>query len=245
MLTPLFFSQQQSVLKDTMPSKKKPSQNFILKKIQPLTENQKKTFEQYQAGQHLLLHGVAGTGKTFISLYLALHEVLRKDNPYTKVMILRSIVPSREIGFLPGSAADKAAIYELPYQVICNDLFGRADGYELLKTKECIEFVTTSYLRGLTFTNCIVIIDECQNLSGGELSTAITRIGENCRVIISGDYRQTDLRSHEREGFLNFLKIVNKMKCFSSVEFGISDIVRSGLCKEFLLLQYEMNISFI
>lgn len=227
-----------------MPAKSK-KQHFKLTKVEPLTENQKKTFEEWKNNQHLLLHGIAGTGKTFVSLALALQSVMEKGNGIDKVIILRSVVPSREMGFLPGSAAEKAAIYEQPYKVIVDDILGREDGYELLKAEGKLEFVTTSHLRGLTFTNCVVILDESQNLSGSECDTAITRIGENCRVIICGDYKQTDLNKTERQGFHNFLKILKALHQFSFIEFNDRDIVRSGLVREYIITKDRMGIEFL
>lgn len=228
-----------------MPAKAK-KQHYKLAEIQPITENQKRAYEEWKNNQHLFLSGVAGTGKTFISLALALKEVLAvKNNPYEKVYIIRSIVPSREMGFLPGSAAEKAAIYELPYKVIVDDIMGREDAYDLLKTEGKLEFVTTSHLRGLTFTNCICIIDEVQNLSGSECDTVITRMGENCRVVFSGDYKQTDLRPYERGGFLNFIKIIKTLYQFSFVEFTDQDIVRSGLVKEYIIAKDRLGIEFL
>lgn len=158
---------------------------------------------------------------------------------------MRSVVPSREMGFLPGSAAEKAAIYELPYKVIVDDIAGREDAYDLLKAEEKIEFITTSHLRGLTFTNCICIIDEVQNLSGSECDTVITRVGENCRVIFCGDYKQTDLRASERGGFYNFLKIIKTLYQFSFIEFNDHDIVRSGLVKEYIIAKDRLGIEFL
>lgn len=224
---------------------KSKKQHFKLNQVEPLTENQKRTFQEWKNNQHLLLSGVAGTGKTFISLALALQGVMEKGNGLDKVIILRSVVPSREMGFLPGSAAEKAAIYELPYKVIVDDLLGREDAYDLLKAEGKLEFVTTSHLRGLTFTNCCVIIDECQNLSGSECDTAITRMGENCRVILCGDYKQTDLSIQERKGFLNFMKILKVLHQFSFIEFDDRDIVRSGLVKEYIIAKNRMGIEFL
>jgi len=225
------------------PHKKK--QHFKLNKIEPLTENQRKTFEEWNKNQHLLLHGVAGTGKTYISLYLALNEIAQKNNPYNKIYIIRSVVPSREMGFLPGTAAEKAAIYELPYKLICDDLLGREDGYDLLKAEGKIEFITTSHLRGLTFTDCICIVDETQNLSGSECDTVMTRMGENCRVVFCGDYKQTDLNRYEREGFHNFVKIIKSLYQFSFVEFDSGDICRSGLVKEYIIAKERLGIEFL
>lgn len=215
-------------------------QPLVLKSIQPVTEHQHLTFQAYREGKHLLLSGDAGTGKTFISLYLALRQILKKEPDYQQIIIIRSIVPSREIGYLPGSLKEKIGIYEDPYRIICNDLLDRGDGYEILKSKLQVSFQTTSYLRGLTFENSIVMIDEIQNLSFGELSTVVTRIGEHCRLIFCGDTKQSDLwRPEEREGIHHFLKIAKRMPSVEMIEFDVHDIVRSSFVKEFLMAEQD------
>lgn len=222
--------------------KKLQTQNhFSLKRIKPLTINQEDTFKTFIEGQHLLLHGVAGTGKTFISLYLALNEILRNDSVYEKIIIIRSVVPSREMGFLPGSIKEKTKVFEDPYREICDDLFGRGDGYDILKNKCLVEFATTSYLRGITFRNAIVIVDEAQNMNYHELDTVITRIGENCRIVFCGDFRQSDLEKKDRAGLLDFMKIIEKMGCFEKIEFGVADIVRSELVKNYIMTKLELG----
>jgi phosphate starvation-inducible protein PhoH len=213
-----------------------PQNHFSLREIKPLTPNQEETFQSFAEGKHLLLHGVAGTGKTFISLYLALDQILNKQK-YHKVLIIRSAVASRDVGFLPGNLKEKTKVYEDPYKTICDDLFGRGDGYEVLKTKNLVEFTTTSYLRGLTWDNTIVVVDELQNMGYGELSTIMTRLGTNCRIIFCGDFRQTDLDSRWRMGLHHFRNIIRDMKEFSFIEFTENDIVRSPLVKSFIICQ--------
>lgn len=217
--------------------------HFSLRRIKPLTVNQEETFDAFNQGKHLLLHGVAGTGKTFISLYLALNEVLKGNSFYDKIVIIRSVVPSRDRGFLPGNVKEKTKVYEEPYREICDDLFGRGDGYDILKTKKLIEFGTTSYLRGITFKNAIVVVDESQNMNYHELDTIITRIGDNCRIVFCGDYRQSDLNSKERTGLLEFMKIIDRMGCFDKVEFGVEDIVRSELVKNYIVTKLELGFA--
>ena len=224
----------------------KPLQHFALRNIQPLTVNQQRTFQAYHSGKHILLHGVAGTGKTFISLYLALQEILAKTNgDYDRVVIVRSVVPSRDMGFLPGSASEKAKVYEEPYKEICDDIFGRGDGYDILKNKKLVSFVTTSHLRGMTFHNSILVIDETQNMSGSELDTVITRVGQNCKIIFCGDFKQTDLNNRERGGFFNFMEIIRRMNNFEFIEFGIDDIVRSDMVKEYITIKDKMGFDFL
>jgi len=207
--------------------------------IRPLTPNQEETFKSFADGKHLLLHGVAGTGKTFISLYLALDQILNKQK-YHKTLIIRSAVASREVGYLPGNLKEKTKVYEEPYKTICDDLFARGDGYEILKTKHLVDFTTTSYLRGLTWDNTIIIVDEIQNLSLHEIDSIMTRIGENCKVILCGDFRQSDLRGYNaKKNLLTFGSIVDKMSCFTKIEFEIQDIVRSSFVKSYIKSKME------
>jgi len=190
------------------------SNHFELRNVKPLTANQQDTFRAYDEGKNLVLHGYAGTGKSFVSLYLALEEILDYRTPFNKVVIIRSVVPSRDMGFLPGSIKEKIKVYEEPYKEICDNLFGRGDGYDILKTKRLVEFTTTSYLRGLTFNDSIVIVDELQNMSFAELDTVMTRMGDNSRVMFCGDFRQTDLQEKDRVGLMKFLNITKRMDNF-------------------------------
>lgn len=213
-----------------------PQRGLQLKRIDPLTENQSKTFDAFYRDKNLLLHGSAGTGKSFISIYLALKEVMDGYGDLNKVVILRSVVPTRDMGFLPGSAKEKAKVYESPYSTICNELFGRGDAYEILKTKGIIDFQTTSFVRGTTFNDCIVIVDEVQNMHFQELDSVITRMGENCKVVFCGDFKQTDLaKDFEKQGLLKFMKILKMMNMFEYVEFTKDDIVRSKLVKSYII----------
>ncbi len=216
--------------------------HFELRKISPLTPNQERTFNAYNNGYNLILHGYAGTGKSYISLYLALKEILSGSLIYDKIVIVRSVVPSRDIGFLPGSIKEKIKVYEEPYKEICDELFGRVDGYDVLKMKQLIEFTTTSFLRGTTFNNAIVIVDELQNMTFPELDTVMTRMGEHSKVIFCGDFRQTDLtKEAEKSGIKHFINITKKMSRFEYVEFEKQDIVRSGLVKDYIIKRTEME----
>jgi phosphate starvation-inducible protein PhoH len=212
--------------------------------ITPLTESQKKVFDAFEDGKHLFLHGYAGTGKTFISLYLALRNILlletsMTERAYDKIIVIRSVVPTRDIGYLPGSISEKTQAYEEPYEEICNDLFAqcdKTDGYRQLKDRGVIEFTTTSFLRGLTFKNAIIIVDEVQNMSFSEMSTIMTRMGENCRIIFCGDFRQSDLKnSIEKRGLHHFINIVQKIESIEHIEFTEDDIVRSAFVKRFIV----------
>lgn len=215
-------------------------QHFQPKSFVPMTKNQKKIFE-YFTENHLVLHGMAGTGKSFLSLYLSLQAVLAKKSPYFKIIIIRSAVPTRDVGFLPGSLKEKIEAYEDPYKTIVDEIFGRGDAYGILKSKGQIEFVTTSYLRGITLDDCIVIVDEFQNCTFQELDTVVTRIGDNAKIIFCGDYRQSDLeRTKERQGMSLFVSILERMYEFEFVELGIDDIVRSGLVKSYIIAKSSM-----
>jgi len=222
--------------------------NFSLKHVQPLTSNQKVTFREYNSGKHLMLHGLPGTGKTFLLLYLALNQVLNENSPYKKIIIVRSVVPTRNIGFLPGKPAEKAKIFEGPYNAILTELFGRGDAYDYLKNKGIIEFMTTSFLRGITLNDCIIIFDEMQNANFHELDTSITRIGQNCKILFAGDFGQSDFMYHhenERNGILQFMRIVKNMRgsSFFFIEFGKEDIVRSDTVKDYIIAKDKLKIA--
>ena len=228
---------------------KKDITNTDLVKIEPITDNQKLVFDSYAKGQHQFMFGSAGTGKTFISLYLALSEVLRDDSKYDKVVLVRSLIPTREIGFLPGDEEDKAALYQVPYSNMVQFMFKQPNEqafsmlYDRLKAQGSFYFLSTSFLRGLTFDNSIIIVDECQNLNFHELDTIITRVGQDSKIIFCGDFMQTDLtKMGERNGLHDFLRILEEMKQFNCVEFDIGDIVRSGFVRDYLIQKTKLGI---
>lgn len=203
--------------------------------ITPLTLNQKKAFEAYHKNKNLVLHGTAGTGKTFVAFYLALSEVLESQY-YHKMVIIRSVVPSREMGFLPGNQKEKIKVYESPYYGICTELFDRGDAYDILKQKNQIEFISTSFIRGTTLKDCVVVVDEIQNMTWAELSTVLTRIGDNCRIILCGDTKQSDLTEKTgKSDILKLLEVCKNMKSFEFIQMTRNDIVRSGFVKEFII----------
>ena len=208
--------------------------NFELREIEPLTRNQLKAFE---SDKNLVLHGLAGTGKTFISSYLAYDDMTKGD--YQRLVIIRSAVPTRDIGFLPGTEKEKASVYEEPYKDIAIDLFQRGDAYEILKNKSMVHFMTTSFIRGITLRDTVIIIDECQNMSFHELDSIITRIGENCRVMFCGDFRQADLKAN---GLQDFIRVLKRMDKFTFVEFEVEDIVRSDFVKQYIIAKNELNL---
>lgn len=221
-----------------MASKKKQLEISLkdLNDIKPITENQKEVFSNF-ADKNLFLYGVAGTGKTFVALYNALKDVLDPKSPRERVYIVRSIIPTRDIGFLPGSQEEKMSVYTEPYYSLFDELFpGIENPYELAKYQDIVEFIPTSYIRGITLRDAFIIVDECQNLNFHELDTIITRVGENSRIAFCGDFMQTDLRNHgEQQGIIQFMDIIKNMNSFEMINFTEEDIVRSGLVKEYII----------
>ena len=229
--------------------KRKPINSGYLTQIKPLTPSQEKVFDAFSKQKNLYLYGAAGTGKTFIGMYLALQEILNEQSSYDKLYIVRSLVPTREIGFLPGDHDDKAELYQIPYQNMVRYMFKMPDDasfdmlYANLKAQETISFWSTSFLRGTTLDNAIVLVDEMQNLNFHELDSIITRLGVNTKIIFAGDAAQTDLvKTNERNGILDFMKIIQGMDEFEMVEFGIQDIVRSGLVKSYLINKLNLGL---
>ena len=226
--------------------RKKPLGSDYLIDIDPLTENQKRLFDSYSDDKHIVAYGCAGTGKTFITLYNALADVLSENTPYERIYLVRSLVSTREIGFLPGTYEDKSDIYQIPYKNMVKYMFQMPTDsdfemlYGNLKAQETIKFWSTSFLRGTTLDNAIVIVDEFQNLNFHELDSIITRVGENTKICFCGDATQSDLqKTNERNGIIDFMRILRAMPSFDVIEFGIDDIVRSGLVKEYLVAKMD------
>ena len=229
--------------------RKKPINADMMRDIEPLTDNQKSLFEAYAKDQNLVAYGVAGTGKTFITLYNALKDVLNPDTPYEKVFIVRSLVATREIGFLPGDHDDKSYLYQIPYKHMVKYMFempSEADFnmlYGNLKAQDTIDFWSTSFIRGTTFDKTIVIVDEFQNLNYHELDSIMTRVGAQSKIMFCGDASQSDLiKTNERNGIIDFMQILRIMSSVDVIEFGVEDIVRSGLVKEYILAKLEIGL---
>ena len=230
-------------------NRKKPLNSEYLVDITPITDNQKRLFNSYDEGKHIIAYGAAGTGKTFITLYNALKDVLSENTPYYKIYIVRSLVATREIGFLPGDHEDKSSYYQIPYKHMVKYMFQMPSDadfemlYGNLRAQETIKFWSTSFLRGTTLDDAIIIVDEFQNLNFHELDSIITRVGENTKIVFCGDASQTDLtKTNERNGIVDFMKILRAMPSFEMIEFGIDDIVRSGLVKEYLISKLEAGM---
>jgi len=220
-----------------------------LSTIKPVTDSQKLVFESWKKGLNQFLFGCAGTGKTFVSLYLALQDVLKNETPYDKVIVVRSLIPTREIGFLPGDEEDKAALYQVPYSNMMQFMFEQPNEqafsmlYDRLKAQGSFYFLSTSFLRGLTFDNSIIIVDECQNLNFHELDTIITRVGQDSKIFFCGDFGQSDLtRMNEKNGLMDFLQILQEMQEFNCTEFDIGDIVRSGFVRSYLIQKTKLGM---
>ena len=229
--------------------RKKPINADMLRDIEPLTENQQKLFESYSNNKNIIAYGAAGTGKTFITLFNALCDVLDTSTPYEKIYIVRSLVSTREIGFLPGDHEDKSFLYQIPYKNMVKYMFElpSAADFEMLygnlKAQETISFWSTSFIRGTTFDRAIIIVDEFQNLNFHELDSIMTRVGENTKIMFCGDATQSDLiKQNERNGIVDFMRVLRLMQSVDIIEFGVEDIVRSGLVKEFILAKMELNL---
>jgi predicted ribonuclease YlaK len=229
--------------------RKKPINLDYMKKIEPLTENQETLFARYGLDQNLVAYGCAGTGKTFITLYNALRDVLNEKTQYEKIYIVRSLVATREIGFLPGDHEDKSSLYQIPYKNMVKYMFEMPDDasfemlYGNLKTQGTISFWSTSFIRGTTLDNSIIIVDEFQNLNGHELDSIITRVGENSKIMFCGDATQSDLiKTNEKNGIIDFMKVLRIMPSFDIIEFGIEDVCRSGLVKEYLTAKHQLGM---
>ena len=229
--------------------RKKPINSDLMRMIDPLTENQKILFESYKKDQNIVAYGCAGTGKTFITLYNALRDVLDERTPYEKIYIVRSLVATREIGFLPGDHEDKSSLYQIPYKNMVKYMFEMPDEasfemlYGNLKTQGTISFWSTSFIRGTTLDNAVIIVDEFQNLNYHELDSIITRVGENSKIMFCGDATQSDLiKTNEKNGIIDFMKVLRIMPSIDIIEFGVEDIVRSRLVKEYILAKMEVGL---
>ncbi len=212
-----------------------------LEDIRPESANQQKLFDHRDTPIKTAT-GVAGTGKTLVSLYLAFLDVLDKNTNYRQVKIIRSAVPTRDLGFLPGSEQEKVEVYEQPYRDLCDVLFKyQSKNYDNLKEVGYLSFATTSHLRGLTFDESIIVVDEFSSMTFQELDTIITRVGVDSKIIFCGDVSQTDLiNRRDRPGYYEFMKVLNRMSNHVNIDFTSEDIVRGDLVAEYLTAK-EVN----
>ena len=229
--------------------RRKPIGSELLLDIEPLTENQKRLFTSYAEGKHLVAYGTAGTGKTFCVLYNALRDVLSEVTPFEKIYLVRSLVPTREIGFLPGSHEDKSSLYQIPYKNMVKYMFQMPSDvdfdmlYGNLKAQNTISFWCTSFIRGITLDNCIIIVDEAQNCSAHESFSVISRCGEDTKIMFAGDIEQSDLvKMSEKTGIIDFIRVIDAMPSFEKIEFGVDDIVRSNLVREFVIAKKSLGL---
>ena len=229
--------------------RKKPINTDMMRDIEPLTANQQILFNAYAENKNLVAYGAAGTGKTFITLYNALKDVLDQETPYEKIYIVRALVATREIGFLPGDHEDKSTLYQIPYKAMVKYMFEMRTGadfemlYGNLKAQDTIDFWSTSFIRGTTFDKSIIIVDEYQNLNYHELDSIMTRVGQDSKIMFCGDATQSDLvKQNERNGIMDFMRVLRLMPSVDIIEFGVEDIVRSGLVKEYILAKLELGI---
>lgn len=223
---------------DEKGSKKKHWSIHDLKSIRPLNYAQEELFHAWFNGFNILAHGSAGTGKTYIGLYLALSEILREQSSLKRLIICRSAVPTRDLGFLPGTFDEKISVYEAPYRDILCDIVGKSSSYDDMKEARIIEFMPTSFLRGLTWDDSVVIVDEIQSMTFHEINSIITRLGKNSKIMLLGDLAQNDLiyRKGESSGMGQLLKVMEQMTDdFAIIPFNHNDIVRSGLCKSWII----------
>lgn len=219
------------------PQRKKKWTKHDLKDIKPLTDNQKNMFVQYFQGDHIGALGSAGTGKSFLACFLAISDVVDYTKDQKQVIIVRSAVQARDVGFMPGTLEEKNSYYEMPYRDIFAELFGRGATYDDMKEAGLVQFMTTSFIRGVTWDDAIIVIDEAQNMTAAELHTVMTRVGKNSRVIVCGDVKQNDLVKHSKDqsGIVKFTQIIKLMRDFSTIEFTRDDIVRSEFVKQWII----------
>ena len=211
--------------------------------IEPITDHQHQAFNAWREGDHLALMGTAGTGKTFLAMYLALEEVLDRSTPYDQLIIVRSVVPTRDVGYLPGSLEEKLDAFTGPYRAATAEMFEDNKAYEKLIHNDYLKFESTSYIRGVTFDHSIILVDECQNLNFHELDSVITRVGQGTKIIFSGDYKQSDFKSdRDKKGINTFLQILDQMKHFSIINFTWEDIVRSDFVRDYIMTKEWMDI---
>lgn len=217
--------------------RKKQWSRHDLRHIHPLNPTQEEMFVDFMNGNHICAVGSAGTGKSFCALYLAFNQILAKDTPQDKIIIVRSAVPTRDVGFMPGTLEEKVSLYEQPYKDMCIELFGREKTYDDMKNAGVIRFVTTSFIRGLSWNNAVIIADEIQSMNFHEINTVITRCGHETKLILCGDHKQNDLlhKKTDQSGIGQLLRVLPHVADFSIVNFTKYDIVRGDFVKQWII----------
>lgn len=216
-----------------------------IKPIKPITEAQRAMVESFFMGNHVVADGSAGTGKTYLSLWLALNLVLSKEYNQHKIIIVRSNVPTgKDVGHLPGELEEKMAPFEAPYRDILQDLLGKPSSYDDMKEAGVIEFMPVAFIRGLSWDNAVVIVDESQNMDDATVNTIMTRVGKNTKVIICGDRAQNDLVYDKKtpSGFDNMIRILSNMDEVDIIRFTKRDIVRSGFVKAWIVAKEDLGL---
>ncbi len=217
-----------------------------IRSFRALTQSQAEGLRGWAEGDNVAFLGTAGTGKTLLASYCASSAVFNPDTEQDHIVIVRSAVQSRDLGFLPGTLIEKLAEYEQPYRDAFKDLFGRDATYDDMKAAKRITFLSTSFLRGVTFDNAVIILEEAQNMTFREIYTVMTRVGHRSRVIVTGDTRQCDFgeRSRETSGLHKFGRIAKELGNFAVVEFNRHDIVRSGFVKSWICATEDYERSY-
>lgn len=238
-------SKQQEPITNSQPQLRKQFHQKDLIKYQPITKTQEKLFETFEEfpNKSMFLYGSPGTGKTFLATYLALQQILDNTTGFDKILYIRNPVQTGEnIGFTPGTPEEKISLYEQPYASIFEEMFGWENSWQNCKKLGIVEFCIPNFLRGTTFKNTIVIVDECQSMSFHTINTIVTRIGQDSKIILCGDESQNDLIGNKYKnyeissGFNKTLNIVKKItQHFSIIEFKTNDVIRSELVKDWII----------
>ena len=196
--------------------------------------------------QLILCHGIAGTGKTYVSVYKALQDVLRRGTPYKKLIIINPTVDvgnEDKLGFLPGELSAKIQQYNESTFTILDKIIGKARATKMISDGK-LEIGVLNFLRGVNLENCYVILDEAQNVSPMQIKTLMTRISDNCKMIIQGDMSQCDkyktngATNYEKSGFYDVWFRLKGVKGVYHMAFNREDCVRHPLVKR-ILKTYE------
>ncbi len=201
-------------------------------RLKPRSENQKEYIRTVAENTITFCQGLAGSGKSHIAIGMALEYLL--ENKISRIIITRPIVEAGEkIGYLPGSAEEKIHPYLLPMLDEINHFISPAY-YASLRLNNKIEIVPLGLMRGRNFHNCFIVADECQNASYDQLKMLLTRIGQNSKMILTGDTRQSDLSRHLQGGFLSIINTLEGLEGIGVSRLASSDIVRNPIIAKLL-----------